>query len=90
MSVADILNWANTIPAWMENAHCTGSDADLWFSSNPYEIEQAKKVCRHCPVRAQCLKFALDSDERNGVWGGESSYQRAVRRNRAKRGNDAA
>lgn len=89
MSVSDILNWACTAPAWMEDAACT-IDPELWFSLNPFEIDEAKKICRHCPVRKQCLTFAVDNDERFGVWGGETSYQRAARRNRSKRGNDAA
>ena len=89
MSLADILNWANTIPAWMENAACTSSDPDLWFSSNPFEIETAKKSCRSCPVRDKCLEFALENNERYGVWGALSASERASLLNR-KRGGDAA
>jgi WhiB family redox-sensing transcriptional regulator len=88
VSLADILNWATAIPAWMENATCTSSDPDLWFSSNPFEIEAAKKSCRSCPVRDKCLEFALENNERYGVWGEKSPTQRE--RIKTKRRADVA
>lgn len=46
-------------------------DADLFFSSDPAELEAAKALCRSCPLRAQCLEGALNRAEPWGVWGGE-------------------
>lgn len=39
--------------------------------------ETAVGVCRACPVRAECLQYALAADERFGVWGGLSETERA-------------
>jgi hypothetical protein len=36
------------------------------------QINFAKKVCGLCPVKAECLEFALTNDEREGIWGGLS------------------
>ena len=37
---------------------------------------EAKKVCRGCEVRAECLEYALEHDERFGIWGGLSERER--------------
>ena len=50
---------------------CHDSDPDLWFAESPAELEQAKALCRPCPVRALCLAGALARREPWGVWGGE-------------------
>lgn len=38
--------------------------------------DEAKRVCRICPVMAECLAYALDAKERDGVWGGMSEKTR--------------
>jgi WhiB family transcriptional regulator, redox-sensing transcriptional regulator len=43
----------------------------LFFAEHPREIEQAKSLCRECPVREACLASALKQREPWGVWGGE-------------------
>ena len=40
------------------------------------QYEQAKWVCRRCPVKAECLEYALERDEEWGVWGGMSRSER--------------
>jgi WhiB family redox-sensing transcriptional regulator len=37
---------------------------------------RAKAVCAGCPVRIQCLDYAVASGERYGVWGGLTSDER--------------
>ena len=37
---------------------------------------EAKRVCRSCDVRAECLEYALENDERFGIWGGMSERER--------------
>lgn len=50
---------------------CRVNDPDLWFGETPAELEAAKSLCAGCPVRARCLRSALDRAEPWGVWGGE-------------------
>ena len=52
-------------------APCRVNDPELWFAESPDDVEQAKTLCRGCPVRADCLSSALDRQEPWGVWGGE-------------------
>lgn len=44
----------------------------------------AKRVCGLCPVRAECLEYAITHNQTEGVWGGmgeseRASYRRKVR-----------
>ena len=50
---------------------CVTHGAYLWFSDSPGEVEQAKRLCHDCPVRASCLDDAVERKEPAGVWGGE-------------------
>jgi len=50
---------------------CRVQDPDLWFAESPARLEEAKRLCMECPVRAACLAGALDRAEPWGVWGGE-------------------
>ena len=50
---------------------CRDQDPDLGFAESPALLEQAKRLCTECPVRAACLAGALDRAEPWGVWGGE-------------------
>ena len=39
-------------------------------------VRPAKRVCMACEVREACLEYALERDERSGVWGGMSERER--------------
>ncbi|MFF8190687.1 WhiB family transcriptional regulator [Streptomyces bobili] len=66
---------------WRQRAACRHEDPELFFpigTSGPalLQTEQAKAVCSRCPVRAQCLEWALETDQSLGVWGGRSETER--------------
>ncbi len=50
---------------------CRQNDAELWFAEREAEVEQAKALCRACPIREGCLAGAVERREPWGVWGGE-------------------
>jgi len=72
--------------SWRNKAVCQVEDPELFFpigTSGPalLQVEQAKAVCRRCPVTEQCLGWALETGQDAGVWGGMSEDERrAVRR----------
>ncbi|MEV7344742.1 WhiB family transcriptional regulator [Streptomyces sp. NPDC093544] len=78
---------------WRESAACRTVDPDLFFpigNTGPaiLQINEAKAVCEGCPVRDECLKWALETGQSIGVWGGTSEaerrslWRRAARRSR--------
>jgi WhiB family transcriptional regulator, redox-sensing transcriptional regulator len=70
---------------WRDRAACRGADTDLFFpnwaaGSASRDIEQAKRTCRGCPVRALCLDWALDRGVAFGIWGGFTEDERRAMR----------
>lgn len=61
---------------WMANGNCADKAPALFFPSDGVGVEIAKKVCVDCPVKAQCLEYALDQRIDHGVWGGTSERER--------------
>jgi len=74
---------------WRDYAACRNVDPDLFFplgtsgASLP-QIDEAKQICRTCPVCGPCLRWALESGDA-GVWGGTTEDERRKHRQRAQR-----
>lgn len=51
---------------------------DLFFSEEEEDIENAKTMCGACPVKRECMSWALDSKEMWGVWGGLDEHELRV------------
>jgi WhiB family redox-sensing transcriptional regulator len=71
---------------WHARALCREVWPDLWYpEKSEHTARDAKKICLSCEVRLECLQYALDNNERYGVWGGMSERERArvLRRRRA-------
>jgi WhiB family redox-sensing transcriptional regulator len=62
--------------AWRLDALCAETDPEAFFPEKGGSTREAKRVCTGCTVRAECLEFALASDERFGIWGGLSERER--------------
>jgi len=71
----DVLN-ITAPPEWMTGGVCAQVDPDLWFPEKGGSTREAKALCARCPVRPECLAYALAHDERFGVWGGASERDR--------------
>jgi WhiB family transcriptional regulator, redox-sensing transcriptional regulator len=77
--------------SWQSKAMCRGADANLFFSPHHMEKKeeretreaQAKSVCARCPVRQQCLDFAMTTREPHGIWGGLNELERRRLQQRA-------
>ena len=66
-----------TFQPWSERAACLNLDPELWFPERGESNRAAKRVCAACPVRDECLEYALDAREPYGVWGGLSEQERS-------------
>ena len=74
---------------WRDSAACYGQDPEQWFpvgTSGPalLQTEQAKAVCRRCPVVDDCLKWALDTGQDAGIWGATTEEERRALKRRPK------
>lgn len=69
------------VPAWRREAACAGMDAAVFYPppGDYRPVEVAKRICRGCPVRAECLTDVLGweaSGRRHGIVGGLSAADR--------------
>lgn len=62
--------------AWQADALCAQTDPEAFFPEKGGSTREAKRICENCEVRAQCLEYALQNDERFGIWGGLSERER--------------
>jgi WhiB family redox-sensing transcriptional regulator len=80
---------------WQRGAACGGARAWLFFGPDgetPAERARrdprAKAICAACPVRTECLDYALAHHVRHGIWGGlngEERFRERLRRAHALR-----
>ena len=62
--------------AWQADSLCAQTDPDAFFPEKGGSTRDAKKICTGCEVRTTCLEYALENDERFGIWGGLSERER--------------
>lgn len=69
--------------AWQSDSLCAQTDPEAFFPEKGGSTRDAKKICSSCEVRVHCLEYALENDERFGIWGGLSERERRKLRKRA-------
>ena len=78
------LTWIRThdwdADEWRDRAACRDTDPELFFPIGTTglaidQIEAARTVCLQCPVRQECLEFALATNQEAGVWGATTEDQ---------------
>jgi WhiB family redox-sensing transcriptional regulator len=67
---------------WMRQAACKGQPDTVFFPDQEDDGEQpdyttARPVCAGCPVRTQCLSYALELNIRHGMFAGLTPTERA-------------
>lgn len=58
--------------SWMQRGQCRveGVSTADFFPSKQSGPVAVVEVCGRCPVRAECLRYAVDTGQVHGVWGG--------------------
>ena len=70
--------------SWQVAALCRGNRSHLFFPPSTAEKKEerqrreqrAKAVCQVCPVKDECLDYAVTVGEAYGIWGGLSEMER--------------
>lgn len=74
--------------SWQKDGKCVGHAAlrpDDFFIEGKYarngatysaHVMALKAVCAGCPVKKECLSFAIENREKYGIWGGKTSAER--------------
>jgi WhiB family transcriptional regulator, redox-sensing transcriptional regulator len=75
---------------WQEDVACRDADPDMFFPIGTTgaalrQMEEAKRICRDCPVQIQCLGWALENGAADGVWGGTTPDERRVIRSMSRK-----
>lgn len=71
----------NAAQDWVKDAHCRTNkiNPNYFFPERGGSVQnQAEKLCAPCAVKDECLRFALDNNEWQGIWGGTSGRQRRI------------
>jgi WhiB family redox-sensing transcriptional regulator len=69
---------------WRQQAACNGLDTNMFFPASDSDAGAAKAVCATCPVRDQCLEWAIATRQEEGVWGGMTDTERRRLRRRRR------
>ena len=88
LSSAHLLSLTIESDEWRRVAACRDTDPDLFFpvgTTGPaiVQIENAKAVCAECDAQADCLDFAIATNQDSGIWGGTSEEERRLLRKQA-------
>ena len=86
--LASSLALAHAEYGWRQHAICRDTDPDLFFPIGTtgqalVQIDRAREVCNQCPVKVDCLEFALETNQDSGIWGGASEEERRMIRRKA-------
>ena len=61
---------------WMARGSCRTVEPSVFFPSDGVGVEVARQICQTCPVKQQCLEYAIHHRIDHGVWGGASERER--------------
>jgi WhiB family redox-sensing transcriptional regulator len=66
---------------WILRGACRGHpDPDQFFPDRWVEAGPAKEICHGCPVKGECLSYAVTHQIGWGIWGGRTARERAANR----------
>jgi WhiB family transcriptional regulator, redox-sensing transcriptional regulator len=81
---------------WRAVGACLSADPEIFFPvsgtvATAPQVAEARRICAGCPVRGECLDFAMRTGEAHGIWGGTTQEERSrARRAAAARRSQAS
>lgn len=80
----DLPSVGEPLGEWVRSAACRELDTNLFYPTSGRRPTEALAVCAECPVRNDCLEYALNNHQHWGVWGGMTERQRFAEKRRRK------
>lgn len=75
---------------WRQHANCHGIDPDVFFPERGQDPKPILAICAACPVRDECLQYAIDHHQPDGIWGGTTGRQRRTMKSARNKQSRAA
>lgn len=72
---------------WQDYANCKGIDVNIFFPGRGESQAKAEDICNSCVVKMECLKYAIQTCQLHGIWGGLSERKRRPIRRAIRRGD---
>lgn len=72
----------NNTSEWKWDAACQGMGPETFYlelgqkALNMMRLQTARQICNRCPVRRECLQYAVDNCIGTGIWAGTTPNQR--------------
>lgn len=68
-------------PSWRLSGACADLAADSFYPEGGQRqvrlaYDRAREICMQCPMIERCLEYALEHEERHGMWGGATPAER--------------
>ena len=77
-------------PQWTDEAACAEVDPSIFYPGDGARGTTAKRICAKCPMTEMCLEYALEHNDKYGVYGGLLPRERdRIKQNRTRRNNRA-
>ena len=70
---------------WKEGKPCSDYPEEFYAEGRRAQKEAAQVCQLMCPAQERCLLYALEADERFGVWGGTTELERERLRKKKKK-----
>lgn len=61
---------------FMKKAACKDLDTNFFFAEDAKSVRKAEQFCQGCPVKTECLQYAIVTNINYGVWGGVNAKKR--------------
>jgi WhiB family transcriptional regulator, redox-sensing transcriptional regulator len=68
---------------WHQEAACRGRGPNAFVRGPKSDYGSTRELCETCPVRVECLEFALADESLTGLWGGTTDMERRLIRRRS-------
>lgn len=73
--LADLLDYGPPPGDWAQDGLCAQTDPEAFFPGKGGSVRAAKRICSRCPVQQSCKRYAIETGQKDGVWGGLSANE---------------